>query len=387
MKRTFNLLTLIGIISFAACNNPQPMSSDKTDSTATTVSYDTTDFKKAVDGKAVDIYTLKNKNGLTAVITNYGGRIVSLMVPDKDGKLTDVVLGYQKLDGYQKEGDPFFGALIGRYGNRIAKGKFTLDGKEYQLAVNNGQNALHGGPTGFHKRVWDAKRITENSLELTYVSADGEEGYPGNLTVKVLYTLTDDNSLKIDYAATTDKTTVQNLTNHAYFNLNGEGSSTINDHILMIDADKFTPVDTTLIPTGELKDVAGTPFDFRKAVAIGSRVDADDEQIKAGPGYDHNFVLNKKGNALTLAATVTGPVTGITMDVLTTEPGIQFYGGNFLDGKTNDGKGAKSYPRRSAFCLETQHFPDSPNQKTFPSTVLKPGETYKSTTVYKFSVK
>ncbi|MXV17013.1 aldose epimerase family protein [Hufsiella ginkgonis] len=386
MKKQFILLACCGILSVAACNNPQKMNSSNADSVST-AAYDTADFHKDVDGKPVNLYTLKNKNGLEAVITNYGGRIVSLMVPDKAGKLTDVVLGYQKLSGYQKDNDPYFGALIGRYGNRIAKGKFKLDGKEYSLAINNGLNSLHGGPTGFHKRVWEVVSSSADKLELKYVSADGEEGYPGNLTVKVTYTLTDENGLRIDYAVTTDAPTVQNITNHAYFNLNGEGSGTINDHLMMINADKFTPVDTTLIPTGELKDVTGTPFDFRKPTAIGSRVDADDAQIKAGLGYDHNFVLNKKDNSLTLAASVTGPATGITMDVLTTEPGIQFYGGNFLDGKDSDGKSAKPYPHRTAFCLETQHFPDSPNQPAFPSTVLKPSVTYTSTTVYKFSAK
>jgi aldose 1-epimerase len=383
MKRIFMLLICCGSLSLAACNNSKTMNNSSSDSPQ--VAIDSSSFNTTVNGKQVGLYNLKNKNGLSVLITNFGGRIVSFLVPDKNGVLTDVVLGYQKLSGYQKETDPYFGALIGRYGNRIAKGKFSLEGKEYQLAINNAPNTLHGGPAGFHVRVWDAKPVGANALELTYVSKDTEEGYPGTLTAKVTYTLTDNNELKIDYAVSTDKTTVQNLTNHAYWNLDGQGKPTINDHLLMINADKFTPVDKTLIPTGELKDVAGTPFDFRTSTAIGLRVDADDEQIKAGPGYDHNFVLNKDGAGISLAAKVTGPETGITMEVSTTEPGIQFYGGNFLDGKDHDGKGGIAYPRRSAFCLETQHFPDSPNQPSFPSTVLKPGTTYTSTTIYKFS--
>ncbi len=388
MKSNFVLLVCLGTLSFVACNQPKTMSAETSTDSISTVSVDTASFNKIIDGKQVGLFTLKNKNGLSAVITNMGAAVVELFVPDKSGKLIDVVLGNQKLSAYARSNGPsYFGATIGRYGNRIAKGKFTLDGKEYTLAINNTPNGLHGGPTGFHVRVWDAKPIGTNSLELTYVSKDGEEGYPGNLTVHVTYTLTDQNALEIKYAASTDKTTVQNLTNHSFFNLNGAGKSTITDHVLTIYADKFTPVDNTLIPTGELKPVAGTPFDFTKPTKIGDRIDADDPQIKVGPGYDHNYVLNKKDASLTLAATVTGPETGITMDVLTTEPGIQFYSGNFLDGRGHNGKGGVGYARRSALCLETQHFPDSPNQPSFPSTVLKPGTTFTSTTVYKFSVK
>jgi aldose 1-epimerase len=345
-------------------------------------------FGKLDDGTAVDIYTLKNKSGMEARITSYGGIVVSLNVPDRAGKLDDVVLGYDTLAEYVKS-NPYFGCLVGRYGNRIAKGKFALDGKEYALAVNNGPNALHGGLKGFDKQVWKARELPgkDPALELTYTSKDGEEGYPGTLSVKVTYTLRRDNGLKIDYLATTDKPTVLNLTNHSYFNLAGQGSGDINGHVLMLAADRFTPVDATLIPTGELKPVKGTPFDFTMPTPIGARVKAEDEQIKFGNGYDHNFVVNGGGSgALVLAARVTEPTSGRIMEVHTTEPGIQFYGGNFLDG-SNIGKGRKKYEFRNGFCLETQHFPDSPNQPKFPSTVLKPGVEYRTTTVYKFSAK
>jgi len=316
-----------------------------------------------------------------------GGKIVSLEVPDKNGQMGDVVTGYDTLAQYIK-GNAYFGAMIGRYGNRIAKGKFTLEGKEYQLATNNGANALHGGPNGFHNVDWifNPKTTPEGeAVEMTYLSKDGEEGYPGNLSVKVTYTLTDKNELVIDYEATTDKTTVVNLTHHSFFNLSGNGDSDILNHELMINADRFTPVDEGLIPTGELKKVAGTPFDFTKPHKIGERIEQDDQQLKYGKGYDHNFVLNKKDNSLTLAAKVTEPTSGRVMEVWTTEPGLQFYSGNFLTG-TEKGKKGNKYPFRSSFCLEAQHFPDSPNKKDFPSTVLKPGETYKQKTIYKFDV-
>jgi aldose 1-epimerase len=330
---------------------------------------------------------IKNKNGLKMKVIPLGGKIVSLVVPDKKGSFSDIVAGYDTLDQYIK-GAPYFGATIGRYGNRIAKGKFTLEGKEYQLATNNGVNALHGGPNGFHNVYWTLKPVTSaegEAIEMTYLSKDGEEGYPGNLSVKVVYTLGDNNELIIDYTATTDKPTIVNLTNHSYFNLSGITDSDIGSHELVIHADHFTPVDSTLIPTGELKKVAGTPFDFTKPHKIGERIDREDEQLKVGKGYDHNFVLNKKGNELSLAAKVTEPASGRVMEVWTTEPGIQFYSGNFMNGKENGKNGAK-YPFRSAFCLETQHFPDSPNHKNFPSTELKPGETYKQRTIYKFDV-
>ena len=342
-----------------------------------------TAFGKTSDGQNVDLYTLTNKNGMQVAITNFGGIVVRIKVADRHGKVEDVVLGYDSLDGYVSD-KSYFGAVVGRYGNRIAQGKFTLDGATYTLARNNGENSLHGGIKGFNKAVWEAREVAAKegpSVELTYTSKDGEEGYPGNLSVKVVYTLTDRNELKIDYSATTDKKTVLNLTNHSYFNLN-PGGSDILQHILMIQADKFTPVDAGLIPTGELRSVAGTPFDFRKPTAIGARIEQDDEQLKLGKGYDHNFVLSGKG--VGLAARVVEPTTGRVLEVLTSEPGVQFYSGNFLDGSAR-GKGGKTYGRRSAFCLETQHFPDSPNHQKFPTTELKPGEKYHSTTIYKFS--
>ena len=361
-------------VAFTACNSNT--TSNKTDAKIDS-SYITT-----IDGKAVQLYTLANKSGASVTITNYGGRVVSINVPDKDNKMVDVSLGYDSVKSYRKEGEPFFGALIGRYGNRIGKGKFTLDGKEYQLQLNNGPNTLHGGKDGFFSKVWDAKQDGQK-LELSYISKDGEAGYPGTLNVKVVYTLTDDNAIKIDYTATTDKTTIVNLTNHTYFNLSGEGSATILDHELMIAADAYTPVDSTLIPTGKLTPVKGTAFDFTVAKAIGKDVENVDEQLKFGKGYDHNWALNKN-DGKTAVARVKSPVSGIIMEVYTTEPGLQFYCGNFMTGVDKDGKGGKSYPHRSAFCLETQHFPDAPNHANFASTVLKPGETYTTSTTYKF---
>ena len=344
-------------------------------------------FQQVVKGKAVDLFILKNKSNMQVSVTNYGGRIVNILVPDKNGKITDVMLGYDQLHSYQKAGEPCFGAAIGRCTNRIGKAQFDLEGKTYKLAANNGPNALHGGPTGFHAQVWDAKQVNDQVLELSYFSKDGEEGYPGNMTVRITYSLTDLNEIKIDYTATTDQTTVVNLTNHTYFNLNGEGSGPITDHTLMINADKFTPVSDLLIPTGELKEVAGTPFDFRNEKLIGDDIDADDIQLEYGHGYDHNYVFNNPDNKLTLVARISGPKTGIVMEVSTTEPGMQFYTANHLAGTDKDGKGGKIYPPRSGFCMETQHFPDSPNQAAFPSVILKPKDTFKSTTIYKFSVK
>jgi len=343
-------------------------------------------FGKTPDGEAVDLYTLTNKNGAEVEITNYGGSVVSLKVADRDGKLGDVVLGFDSVDGYVNN-TSYIGALIGRYGNRIGHAQFKLDGKTYTLAKNNGENTLHGGTKGFNKALWTAKEIPAKdgqALELTYLSKDGEEGFPGNLHVRVVYTLTDSNALRIEYSATTDKDTVVNLTNHSYFNLAGPGSGDILGHVLTVNSDKFTPVDSGLIPTGELRNVGGTPFDFRKPTAMGARINSDDEQIKLGGGYDHNFVLNRKaGDPISLAARVEEPKTGRVMEVWTTEPGVQFYTGNFLDGSLR-GKGV-SYIKRSAFCLETQHFPDSPNKPEFPSTELKPGQRYHTTTIYKFS--
>jgi aldose 1-epimerase len=343
-------------------------------------------FGKTKSGEAVDLYTLANSKGMEVAITSYGGIVVSLKVPDRAGRSADVVLGFDNLDGYLKD-PPYFGAIVGRYGNRIAKGRFTLNGREYRLPQNNGENALHGGLRGFDKRVWTARDVSSTAgpaLELTYVSKDGEEGYPGTLTTKVVYTLTDNNELKIDYTATTDKDTVVNLTNHSYFNLAGQGEGDILGHLVQLNADRFTPVDAGLIPTGELRPVAGTPFDFRKPAAIGARINNNDEQLKIGRGYDHNFVLNSGGDSLAAAARVTEPKSGRVMEVLTTEPGLQFYTGNFLDGSIR-GKGGKTYNQRYGFCMETQHFPDSPNKPSFPSTVLKPGAQYRTTTIYRFS--
>ncbi len=343
-------------------------------------------FGQLADGTSVDLYTLRNNNGAEVGISTYGGLVIFFKVPDKNGKFGDVVLGYDTLDGYLKD-TPYFGALVGRYGNRIAKGKFTLDGKEYTLAVNNGPNALHGGLKGFDKVMWDAKILISASgpsLELHYLSKDGEEGYPGNLSVTAVYTLTEDNALKLQYTATTDKDTVLNLTQHSYFNLSGKGN--ILQDIVMIPADKFTPVDSTLIPTGELKSVAGTPFDFRQPTAIGARINDVDEQIKFGGGYDHNWVINKPMGELGLMARVYDPNSGRVLEVLSTDPGLQFYTGNFLDGKIT-GKGGWKYEYRNAFCMEPQHYPDSPNHPEFPTVVLKPGDTYKNTIIYKFSVR
>ncbi len=335
---------------------------------------------KTPDGRDVEIYTLRNRKGAEARIMNYGGVVVSLKVPDRRGTLGDIVAGFDRFQDYLKP-PPYFGAIIGRYGNRIGNARFSLNGVEYVLARNDGANQLHGGPRGFDKRLWQASLLTPQSLELRYRSKDGEEGYPGNVSATVRYTLTDANELKIEYSAITDKDTVINLTNHSYFNLAGDGD--ILAHELWINADRFTPVDKGLIPTGELKNVAGTPFDFRKATPIGARIEQKDEQLALAGGYDHNWVLNRNGNGLEIVARVVEPKSGRAMEVLTTEPGLQFYTGNFLDG-TLRGKG-RTYTRRSAFCMETQHFPDSPNKPAFPSTVLKPGTTYRSTTVYRFS--
>ncbi|HTY38282.1 MAG TPA: aldose epimerase family protein [Bacteroidota bacterium] len=345
-------------------------------------------FGKTREGVEAYLYTLRNKNGMEARITNYGGIVVSLIVPDRNGKLGDVALGFDSLSGYL-HGSPYIGALIGRYGNRIGKGKFTLNGSAYTLATNNGANALHGGVKGFDKVVWTVDEKTSipgKSLSLTYVSKDGEEGYPGTLTAHVVYSVTDDNELKIEYTATTDKPTIVNLTQHSYFNLAGAGSGSILNHELFIDAYKFTPIDAGLIPTGELQSVKGTPMDFTTPTAIGARIDQKDAQLKDGLGYDHNWVLNKPFNSMGLAARVYEKTTGRIMEVRTTEPGLQFYSGNFLDGSLT-GKGGSKYGKRDGFCLETQHFPDSPNKPNFPTTTLLPGQTLTSTTIYKFSAK
>lgn len=342
-------------------------------------------FGKMPDGQVVHLYTLTNSKGMQVGITNYGARIVSIIVPDRDGHMADVVLGFDSLKGYLGN-DPFFGATVGRYANRIANGHFKLDGVEYKLPINDGPNTLHGGPQGFDKKVWTARELpgANPAVELTYFSKNGEMGFPGDMHVKVVFTLENDNALRLDYTATTDKDTVINLTNHSYFNLSGAGSGSILDEVAMINADEFTPINSTEIPLGGLRSVAGTPFDFRKPTPIGEHINENDEQLKFASGYDDNWVINRKGPGLVLAARVMDPKSGRIVECYTTEPGVQFYTANFLDG-TIRGKDGKVYGHRSAFTLETQHFPDSPNQPKFPSTELKPGETYHQTTVFKFS--
>jgi aldose 1-epimerase len=344
-------------------------------------------FGTTADGKAVDLFTLTNAHGLEVRAMTYGATIVSLRVPDRKGSLDDIVLGYPSITGYLEK-SPYFGAIVGRYGNRIARGRFTIDGTTYRLATNDGPNHLHGGLRGFDKVVWSAEPSqsdSQASVALSYVSPAGEEGYPGTLHARVTYTLTDRNELMVEYLATTDRPTPVNLTQHSYFNLAGAGTRDILGHELMIAADRYTPVDSTLIPTGEIAPVEGTPFDFRTATAIGARIDRDDVQLKRGRGYDHNWVLNRAGSGLVHAARATEPTTGRTLDVFTTEPGIQFYAGNFLDG-TITGKDDRVYRHRYGFCLETQHFPDAPNHPNFASTVLRPGQQYQSTTVFRFGV-
>lgn len=377
------LLIAITALAAFACNN------NKTnDKTMAESNISETPFGVLASGDSVKLYTLKNANGMEVAISDLGGTIIKWTAPDKDGKYEDITLGSNNPEDYLSS-TKYLGALIGRFGNRIAKGKFSLDGKEYTLATNNGPNSLHGGLNGFNAAIWTATAIegAEPGLKLTYLSKDGEEGYPGNLNVEVVYTLKNDNSLSIDYKATTDKSTVVNLTNHAYFNLKGEGNGDITDHEITINADKFLPTDAGLIPTGELKPVKGTPFDFTTAHLIGERInDTTDNDIKLGGGYDHCWVFTDQSNKLKSIANVLEPVSGRTMEVFTTEPAVQFYTGNFLNGKAT-GKSGKKYEFRYGFCLETQHFPDAPNQSAFPTTVLKPGETYTSTTVYKFGVK
>ncbi len=372
MKNTFIILAIITLFS---CS-PQPKQPEK-------INEET--FAGMVDGKEVKLFTLENANGVLTQITNFGGRVVSLWVPDKNGDFEDIVTGYNTLDDYLNSKEIYYGALIGRYGNRIAKGQFVLNDTVYSLVQNNDLNHLHGGTKGFNDVVWEASQPDGQSLVLQYTSPHMEEGYPGNLDVKVQYQLTNENELKIEYWATTDRPTPVNLTHHSFFNLKGDGNGTINDHILQINADFYTPVDEGLIPTGEIAPVEGTPMDFRAPTAIGERVDDDFEQLKYGLGYDHNWVLIPAESGLNFAARVVEPASGRTMEVYTNEPGLQFYGGNFLDG-TDTGKYGKSYEFRSSFCLETQHFPDSPNQPDFPSTILKPGEEYYSVCVYKFGV-
>jgi aldose 1-epimerase len=391
MKYDKLIASCLLVIMTAACNN----NSDKKKSGKSEVVnmdnklktvLDTKNFSRELDGKQVQLFFLKNKNGLEMAVTNYGAKVVSLLVPDKNGKFEDIVLGFDNIDGYLNANEPYFGAAIGRYGNRIAGGKFTLNGKQYKLATNNPPNHLHGGKKGFNAHVWDAKQVDDQTVEFSRLSPDGEEGYPGNLNVKMVYTLTDSNEFKVTYAAETDQPTVINLTHHSFFNLHGAGKQSINDHVLMINADRYTPVDNTLIPTGKIDLVKGTPMDFSQPIEIGKRLEDNFEQLKFGKGYDHNWVLRENRNPDSPVATVWEPKSGRYMEVFTTEPGLQFYGGNFLDGK-DKGKGDQPYKFRTAFCLETQHFPDSPNQPTFPTAVLNPGENYQHTCTYKFSVK
>lgn len=347
----------------------------------------TSDFQTEIGGKKTDLYHLKNKQ-IEVYITNYGGRIVSLLSPDKNGVMGDVVLGFKSIADYLKAKTPFHGSLIGRYGNRIAKGSFDLGGTTYKLPINNNENHLHGGPDGFHNQVWKVVSADENSIAMTYLSKDGEMGYPGNLSVEVTYAISDKNELSIAYKATTDKATPINLTNHAFFNLAGQAKGSINDHLLMINADHFTPVDEGLIPLGEIRTVEGGAFDFRIAKTIGRDLNqqGSDTQLNRGGGYDHNFVLNKESKgSMSLAARVVDPKSGRQMDVFTEEPGIQFYGGNFMDGKDVGKYGAK-FKYRASFALETQHYPDAPNQVSFPNTILSPGETYQTQSIYQFSV-
>lgn len=344
------------------------------------------DFEALIDKKETHLYWIEN-NGIKAAFTNYGGRLVGLWMKDKNGKLTDIVIGMNSVSGFQKSTEPYFGATIGRVGNRIAKGKFTLEGKQYNIPLNNNGNTLHGGIKGFQDVVWDAVKTNNNTLVFTYTSPDMEQGFPGTLKVKVIYTLTADKGLKMEYEATTDKTTVVNLTNHAFFNLNGEGSGTILNHQMQIFAKQFTPVDSGLIPTGELKDVAQTPFDFTAVHTIGERIDVENEQLKFGKGYDHNFVLNDiKSGTMIHAASVLGDKSGVVLDVYTQEPGLQFYSGNFMQSKNTLKSGAKD-DLRTSFALETQHFPDAPNHSNFASITLKPGQKYHTVSEYRFSVK
>lgn len=394
-----SIIVLSVSVLFSACEKPTAptannaanvnMNANQATPTASRVKEES--FGKTADGREAKIYTLANRKGGEARLTEYGATLVSLKMPDRNGKSDDVVLGMNSLDEYTNavylKANPYFGAVAGRYANRIAKGEFLLDGKKYQLTTNNGANHLHGGKVGFDKVFWTGREVSAangSAVEFTYRSKDGEEGYPGNLTAKVVYTLTDDNELKIEYTATTDKETLVNLTHHSYFNLAGNGD--VLKHKLQINADKFTPINNESIPLGELKPVENTPFDFRQAKEIGKDIESADEQIKNGKGYDHNFIVRGASGTMRSAAIVTEETSGRVMEVSTTEPGIQLYTGNFLDGSLK-GKNGAVYNFRSGFCLETQHYPDSPNHADYPPTVLKPGETYKTSTVYKFSAK
>ena len=373
-------MTLLASVMLLASACTGKQASEKTAS-----GLEPANFRTEVDGKQTDLFVLKNKNGMEVCITNFGGRIVSVMVPDKDGVMRDVVLGFDSIQDYIKYPSDF-GATIGRYANRINQGKITVDGVEYQLPRNNYGHCLHGGPKGYQYQVFDARQLSNQVLELTYLSKDGEEGFPGNLTCKVTFSLTDDDAIDIRYSAETDRTTVVNMTNHSYFNLDGDPSKSNLDYLLTIDADAYTPVDSTFMTTGEIVSVEGTDMDFRTPTAVGARIDNDFEQLKNGKGYDHNWVLNTKGDITRPCATLESPVTGIVLDVYTNEPGIQIYAGNFLDG-TLTGKKGIVYGRRASVCLETQKYPDTPNKPEWPSALLKPGEKYDSHCIYRFSVK
>ena len=373
-------MTLLASVMLLASACTGKQASEKTAS-----GLEPANFRTEVDGKQTDLFVLKNKNGMEVCITNFGGRIVSVMVPDKDGVMRDVVLGFDSIQDYIKFPSDF-GATIGRYANRINQGKITVDGVEYQLPRNNYGHCLHGGPKGYQYQVFDARQLSNQVLELTYLSKDGEEGFPGNLTCKVTFSLTDDDAIDIRYSAETDRTTVVNMTNHSYFNLDGDPSKSNLDYLLTIDADAYTPVDSTFMTTGEIVSVEGTDMDFRTPTAVGARIDNDFEQLKNGKGYDHNWVLNTKGDITRPCATLESPVTGIVLDVYTNEPGIQIYAGNFLDG-TLTGKKGIVYGRRASVCLETQKYPDTPNNQECPSALRKPGEKYDSHCIYRFSVK
>lgn len=383
-KPLLSIIWPVCLLSVCACNQSNTKTNtNMTDSFEAKLPVASA-FQKTIDDKKTELYILKNAKGMEVAITNFGGRVVSIIVPDKEGKLMDIVEGFDSVDGYKNAPGPYYGAIIGRYGNRIAKGKFSLEGKEYNLFINNNPNTLHGGKVGFDMKVWDAKQIDSTTLELTYLSKDMEEGFPGNLHTKVVYTLTNDNGLKIDYTATTDKATIVNLTNHTYFNLNGAYGGTILNHKAQIFADAYTPIDPTSIPTGVIAPVKGTPFDFTQPAEIGSRINDKDEQLINGRGYDHNYVLNKSSLS-TPVAIVVGDKSGIQLQVFTEEPGMQFYTGNFMNGQNTMKYGIKDN-YRTAFAMETEHFPDSPNESKFPSVTLKPGQVYKTTTEYKFSI-
>lgn len=384
MKRRILLTGLLAAaLLWTACQ--QPNANQK--SQHTSVDSTATGFNGEIDGKPAKLFTVENGKGVKATFTNFGARIVSLWVPDKDGKMTDVILGFNKATDYNNPEEPYYGTVVGPFGNRIAKGKFSIDGEQFTLPINNGVNTLHGGFKGVHFAVWEAEQEGKNKLRFSYTLPEKQEGFPGNITMRVTYTLTDDNALEIDYAATTDKKTVINLTNHAYFNLNGEGSGTILDHSLQIYADQYTPVDSTLIPTGAFTSVKGTAFDFTRAKPIGKDIEQQDIQLAYGKGYDHNFVLRAdKVDGLNHAATLIGDKSGIKLDIYTEEPGLQFYSGNFMADKVTL-KNGKTDAFRTGLCLETQHFPDAPNQPTFPTTILEPGQTYTTKSIYKFGSK